>query len=73
MANHGYISRTGITSSQELAWAMQESYGLSLDLAQFLGFLSTGVDGNRESSDGCALAHVAHLTDLHRLSLHSHR
>ncbi len=37
MANSGYISRTGITSSQELAWAMQESLSIGPDLAEFLG------------------------------------
>lgn len=40
MANHGYISRNGITTFAEAANGCQVSYGFSYDLCVFLSALS---------------------------------
>ncbi|PWN51911.1 Cloroperoxidase [Violaceomyces palustris] len=46
MANHGYLSRDGVTNTAELTWAMQEALGLGPGLSAFLAVLAVSVDGN---------------------------
>ena len=41
MANHGYISRSGITNFNELVYGQQEAMGFGADLAVFLAALGT--------------------------------
>jgi len=46
LANHGYLSRTGITSFAEAANAIQEAYSMSFDLAVFLSALGLLAGGD---------------------------
>ncbi|PWN94848.1 Cloroperoxidase, partial [Tilletiopsis washingtonensis] len=46
MANHGYISRSGITNFNELVYGQQEAMGFGADLAVFLAALGMTVNGN---------------------------
>jgi hypothetical protein len=46
LANHGYISRTGITSFAEAANAIQTAYSMSFDIAVFLSVLGLLAGGD---------------------------
>ncbi|KAH9842179.1 heme-thiolate peroxidase HTP8 [Teratosphaeria destructans] len=46
LANHGYLSRDGITSFAEAANAIQEAYSMSFDIAVFLSVLGLLAGGD---------------------------
>lgn len=46
LANHGYLSRTGITSFAEAANAIQTAYSMSFDIAVFLSALGLLAGGD---------------------------
>jgi hypothetical protein len=46
LANHGYLSRTGVTSFAEAANAIQEAYSMSFDIAVFLSALGLLAGGD---------------------------
>lgn len=46
LANHGYISRTGVTSLTEVAGAINQVFGMGLDLATILSVMGTVFVGN---------------------------
>ncbi|USW58161.1 Putative chloroperoxidase [Septoria linicola] len=55
-ANHGFLSRDGITTFAELTDAQQNVYGVGYDLAVLLAVLGVGLDGDpvtRKLSLGC--------------------
>ncbi|PPJ56676.1 hypothetical protein CBER1_08710 [Cercospora berteroae] len=55
-ANHGFLSRDGITTFSELTDAQQNVYGVGYDLAVLLAVLGVGLDGDpitRKLSLGC--------------------
>ncbi|CAN9081888.1 unnamed protein product [Alternaria alternata] len=46
MANHGYISRSGVSSIVELTTASNEVFGMGLDLSGFLSVYAAVMDGD---------------------------
>ncbi|KAG9494907.1 hypothetical protein J7337_013136 [Fusarium musae] len=51
LANHGYISRKGVTSLVEVAAAINQVYGMGVDLATILATMGTVFVGNPLSLD----------------------
>ncbi|KAH7082028.1 Chloroperoxidase [Paraphoma chrysanthemicola] len=51
LANHGYISRDGITSFTEVVNAINQVYGMGVELALVLGIMGTVWTGNPLSLD----------------------
>ncbi|KAK2804841.1 hypothetical protein FQN51_001483 [Onygenales sp. PD_10] len=46
LANHGYIPHNGVTSMAQVVWAINDVYGMGLDLGTILGVLGTVWVGN---------------------------
>ncbi|PGH09596.1 hypothetical protein AJ79_05652 [Helicocarpus griseus UAMH5409] len=46
LANHGYIPHNGVTSMAQVIWAINDVYGMGIDLATILGVLGTVWVGN---------------------------
>ena len=48
-ANHGYLSRNGVQSLPKTIEGLGQAYGMSLDLAGFLGAYAIAIDGDLSS------------------------
>jgi hypothetical protein len=46
MANHGYISRSGVASAVEMTIASNEVFGMGLDLSAFLSVYASVMAGD---------------------------
>lgn len=51
LANHGYLPHNGVADMQTIIKAVNQAYGMSLDLGGFLAVYGTVFDGNPLSTD----------------------